>query len=125
MPFECALNTLVSIGKLMEQQNPQTGYLETTWVTLYEARAYRRTLRGLQRMTADTSQVFATDRFYMPLVDLKGTPMVLDETMEAVEAVPFDYATQKNLPRYRFKLVSKPHDHHFEVDTVRIGPGGS
>ena len=125
MPFEDALNTLVSIGKLTETQDPSTGDLVTAWTTSYEARAYRRTLRGLQRMSADTSQVFATDRLYMPLVDLAGNPMALDETMEAVEAVPFDYSTQKDLPRYRFKLVSKPHNHHYEVDALRIGPGGS
>jgi len=125
MPFEDALNTQVSIGKLVETQDPNTGDLTTAWVTSYTAKAYRRTLRGLQRMSADTSQVFATDRLYMPLVDLAGNPMALDETMEAVEAVPFDYDSQKHLPRYRFKLVNKPHGHHFEVDTERIGPGGS
>src|SRR5690606_35671741 len=99
--------------------------IETVWVTRYEAKARRRTLRGLQRFTADTSQVFATDRFYMPTHDLNGNEMEIDETLEIVEAVPFDYESQKNLPRYRIRLVSKPANHHYEVDALRIGPGGS
>lgn len=125
MPFEDTLNTQVSIGKLMETEDPMTGDLRTTWVTLHQAKAKIRTLRGLQRMSADTTQVFATHRIYMPLKDLQGNEMALDETLEAIEAVPFDYETQKNLPRYRFQLVAKPHNHHFEVDALRIGPGGS
>lgn len=125
MPFEDALNTSVSIGKLVEKQNEQTGDLETTWVTFYKARAKIRTLRGIQRMGADTTQVFATHRIYMMVHDVSGRAMELDETMEAVESVPFNYEKQKDLPRYRFKLVSKPHNHHFEVDALRIGPGGS
>lgn len=124
MPFEDALNTFVSIGKLTETKDPTTGYLVTGWATLYEAKAKIRTLRGLQRMSADTTQVFATHRIYMLLKDLQGNEMVLDETLEAVEAIPFDYETQKNLPRYRFQLVGKPHNHHYEVDALRVGPGG-
>lgn len=125
MPFEDALNTEVSIGKLTETQDQQTGFLVRKWVTHYEAKAKIRTLRGLQRMSADTTQVFATHRIYMLLVDMEGNPMELDETMEAVEAVPFDYETQKGLPRYRFRLVDKPHNHHYEVDAMRVAPGGS
>lgn len=123
--FECLMDTQVSIGKLQQGQNPVTGDIETVWVTRYEAKARRRTLRGLQRFTADTSQVFATDRFYMPTHDLNGNEMELDETLEIVEAVPFDYGSQKDLPRYRIRLVSKPANHHYEVDALRIGPGGS
>lgn len=125
MPFEDALNTMVSIGRLTEKQDENTGYLVTIWETIGEAKAYVRTLRGLERAGADTNQVFATHRIYMPLVDLEGKPMELDETMEAVEAVPFDYEEQKDLPRYKFKIVNKPHGHHYEVDALRIGPGGS
>jgi len=125
MPFEDALIHQVTIGKLGESQDPTTGDLITTWQTLYEADAYIETLRGQERFLADAAQVFATHRIHMPLTDTSGVLMDLDETLEAAEAVPFDYATQSNLPRYRFKLVNKPHGHHYEVDAERIEPGGS
>jgi len=125
MPFEDVLNTEVSIGKLVQKKNSQTGYVETTWETKHEAKARIRTLRGLQRISGDVNKVFATHRIYMGLEDLEQTLMHLDETLEAVEAVPFDYETQKHLPRYKFKLVDKPNNHHFEIDCERIVPGGT
>lgn len=109
------------------------GYLRSTiiggnpvmeWVTLYECKADVQTLRGMERFEADAVKSVATHRIFLPPHDLNGEPMELNETYEFVEAVPFDYETQKHLTRYRFKLVDPVGGHHFEIEAERVSPGG-
>lgn len=125
MLFEDALIHSVSIGKLVETQDPSTGYINVSWQTQHESKAYIQTLRASERSLADNNQVIVTHRIFLPLKDFSGAPMDLDESLEAVQAVPFDYDTQQDLPRYRFKVVNNPYGHHYEIDAVRIEPGGS
>lgn len=120
--FANLLRSVGTIGKLtIKSSGPDP---EITWETLYECKAEVQVLRGSERFEADAARAVATHRIFFPPHDLQGRPMTLDETMEFVEAVPFDYKTQKNLPRYRFKLVDPLGGHHFEVEAERVSPGG-
>lgn len=96
----------------------------TAWVTKHECKADVQTLRGFERFEADASKVVATHMIFVPTYDLAGSPMEFDETYEFVEAVPFDYNTQKGLTRYRFKLVDKLGGHHIEIHAERVGASG-
>lgn len=96
----------------------------TQWVTLYECKADVQTLRGIERFEADAVKTVATHRIFLPTHDMNGDPMDLKESYEFVEVVPFDYDTQKDLTRYRFKLVDPVGGHHFEVEAERVSPSG-
>lgn len=111
-----------TIGKV--ETKSVGGFPQIEWVTAYETKADVQTLRGFERFEADAVKTMATHRIFLPLYDLEGNPMELNETYEFVEAVPFDYETQKNLTRYRFKLVDRVGNHHYEVEAERVSASG-
>ncbi len=123
MPFKDALIDQVTIGKYTETIS--AGDPTISWTTLYEADAYIETLKGIERFfNSDTNKAFVTHRIHLPLTDLTGSNMTLDETLEAVPVVPYDDATQRSLVHhYRFVVVDKVHGHHYEIDCERVSRG--
>lgn len=121
--FTRNLPTQGTIGKL--ETTIVGGDPVTQWVTYYECQADIQTLRASEQFHGDAPRVEATHRIFTPPHDLNQNPMVLDETMEFVETIPFDYETQKHLTRYRFVLVDDQlGGHHIEILAKRVAPGG-
>lgn len=122
MGIKDMMTTKGTIGKL--KTTLEDGFPKTEWETYCQTEADIQTLRGYERFEADAAKVIATHRIFMPLEDMNGQKMTLNETMVLYEAAPFDYETQKHLPCYEFTLVDLVRKHHFEVLAKRVLPNG-
>jgi len=135
MGMETLMNTEVIIGKMTTTRDDNRNPVPA-WETLYFTPARIRSLRSHERYISNRMKAEVTDRIYLPpdpqllilftlTEDLNAEISygidAISYTYEIVEKVPFNYAEDKNFPRYRLGgRISFPGRHHWELDAVVI-----
>lgn len=118
--FEDLMIHDLTIGRLLSSTDvDDSSYPVSGWQTLYTTKGYITVRRTDKEMFGSQPSNIVGYRIYTMPTDVNGTKMEITEGMEIVNKVPFVYATDKNLPRYKVIRVSEPRNHHFELECER------
>ncbi len=123
MAFSDGLERMYSIGKFVTTLNTARQPV-VSWQVLYEVQGSHRSLKPNEVIIADATQVKVTHKMYFMLEDINNVTLSLESGMLIYPVVPFDYNTQKNLPRYEIVFSEARRGIFYYVESKEVNHAG-